>query len=249
MYDAHNAQYPCIFINASQRYDRAAHQLVSFPIREYESLRNATVINNESDVLAPGTVKQLAIPPRLGGALDLEVSFSVGDAGGVISGFGLSVRAPNDGNLSNAALALVLTLSAAGTDGTRNLSVVDVGAGPWAPPSLHRVNDGTNSTSDDGVDDFNHLTSTNGPHVVPTVRVLAGETINMRVLVDRPVIELFVMSGRAATTLSGPPFRVNATAVFIFNQGKTAVTTVTSAHGMGCGWAGSLPVPYSTRRD
>ena len=40
---------------------------------------------------------------------------------------------------------------------------------------------------------FNH----GGGHANATIKVLTGETIDIRVLVDRPITEIFVNNGRA----------------------------------------------------
>ena len=36
-----------------------------------------------------------------------------------------------------------------------------------------------------------------GGHANATIKVLTGETIDIRVLVDRPIVEIFVNNGRA----------------------------------------------------
>jgi hypothetical protein len=37
------------------------------------------------------------------------------------------------------------------------------------------------------------------------VQLLAGETLDIRVLVDRPIVEIYVQQGRAAFVVSQPP--------------------------------------------
>jgi hypothetical protein len=64
----------------------------------------------------------------------------------------------------------------------------------------------------------------------------------VRVYVDRPVVEIFINGGRAAFTHAAADFALNSTAVRVFNDGKTAVTASNvSVHGMGCGWTAMAP--------
>ena len=73
---------------------------------------------------------------------------------------------------------------------------------------------------------------------------MEGETLNIRMVVDRPVVEIFVNKGRAAFVSSEVGFASNRTAVSVFNRGGVAVVaTNVSAFGMGCGWTYNKPVP------
>ena len=69
----------------------------------------------------------------------------------------------------------------------------------------------------------------------------------MRIMVDRPIIEVFLMDGRAAFVASKVPFDLDATSVHLFNSGDASVTARgISVHGIGCGWAAALPSPKQT---
>ena len=82
------------------------------------------------------------------------------------------------------------------------------------------------------------------PPTNATVPVLAGETFDVRVLVDRPIVEMFVQKGRAAFVSADANFTVDQTEVAVFNNGSKAIAaTNVSAYEMGCGWATSKPVP------
>ena len=64
----------------------------------------------------------------------------------------------------------------------------------------------------------------------------------VRVYVDRPVVEIFINGGRAAFTHAVADFTLNSTAVRLFNAGKSSVTASSiSVHGMGCGWTAVAP--------
>jgi hypothetical protein len=60
-------------------WDPVAKSLVSFPVPEYERLRNATFLNNShlGDIV-PGAIRTMGeIPVAAGGALDIEISFDL----------------------------------------------------------------------------------------------------------------------------------------------------------------------------
>ena len=82
-----------------------------------------------------------------------------------------------------------------------------------------------------------------------TLKVLTGETLDIRVLVDRPVVEIFVNKGRAAFVSADNSFHENHTKVALFNSGKAPVTANVSAFGMGCGWTKTKPTPKPPARD
>jgi len=67
--------------------------------------------------------------------------------------------------------------------------------------------------------------------------VKKGETLDIRVLVDRPIIEAFVQGGRAAFTYGDTKFDSANAGSAVFNTGTTAVAVVNATgYGMECGW-------------
>jgi hypothetical protein len=79
---------------------------------------------------------------------------------------------------------------------------------------------------------------------LPPVRLLKGETLDVRILVDRPLVEWFINGGRAAFTHAAADFDVGSTAVRLFNDGGTAVqASNVSVFGIGCGWTAVPPLP------
>ena len=75
------------------------------------------------------------------------------------------------------------------------------------------------------------------------VTVQKGEgVLDVRVLVDRPVVEVFVQGGRGAF-VAASNFSASLASVHLLNRGSAAVNATVSAFGMGCGWSAALPVP------
>jgi len=76
--------------------------------------------------------------------------------------------------------------------------------------------------------------------------VLHGETLDVRMLIDRPIVEIFVNRGRAAFVSADANFSTSNTEVVLFNTGGgTVAAHNVSAFEMGCGWATELPKPSS----
>ena len=62
---------------------------------------------------------------------------------------------------------------------------------------------------------FNH----GEPAASKIIKVLQGETIDLRLLIDRPVVEIFVNDGRASHVAVNDYFQSNTTAIAAFNKG------------------------------
>ena len=82
-----------------------------------------------------------------------------------------------------------------------------------------------------------------------SVRVLPGEPLSLRLLVDRTIIEVFAQGGRGALVAADQIFRLDHTTAYLFNTGTQDVSASVSMYGMGCGWANSLPKPLHTDDD
>ena len=223
-------------------WDRTARALISYPVPEYAELRNATFLSGvDLGTLAPGATKTLgAVPAAAGGALDLLMSFDLSalPAGDGASHFGVALRAPAvapgqnaSGALAGAAQNVWFVVSAADpASGVRNVTVAGVmnGPGPPAAPKpypCHR-------------------------NVCPsnTTQLFPGETLDVRVLVDRPVTEVFVLGGRVAFVHQDNTFDASKTSVHVYNGGESAVSVRSlSVFGMGCGWRDDLPQPRGPR--
>lgn len=83
-----------------------------------------------------------------------------------------------------------------------------------------------------------------------SVKVMPGESLDVRLLVDRPIVEVFIQGGRAALVYTDT-FDPAKTSMHIFNHGTTPVLSgiKVSAYGMSCGWTDSMPKPISARGD
>jgi hypothetical protein len=139
-------------------YEASTGKLLSRPVAEYETLRNATLLHEAHlGVLGPGAVaeRMLPVPPGLGGALDILLSFDLAAAGrGTISGFGVAVRAPPAG-AAGAAFVATFNVSAGTAAGSgRTVELVVNGVVSAELPLLHT------------------------------------ESVDVRVLVDRPIVEM-----------------------------------------------------------
>ena len=76
-----------------------------------------------------------------------------------------------------------------------------------------------------------------------SVSVLQGELLSLRMLVDRPIIELFAQGGRGALVAADRIFTLTKTSVHLYNTGPRRVSVNASLFSMACGWADSLPKP------
>jgi hypothetical protein len=79
---------------------------------------------------------------------------------------------------------------------------------------------------------------------LPKIRVLDGETLDLRVLLDRPILEVVLQGGRVGFIHAQLGLNASSEAVHVFNEGKAQIDVVNvTAYGMGCGWTDTLPVP------
>jgi hypothetical protein len=220
-------------------WDRTASRLVSYPVPEYKLLRNETVVEGLNlGAISPGEVISLdGISEEVGGALDLEVSFDLSNIPVEVSvaHFGVVVRAPAKGSsdaLSGAAQNVWFDVGPANFKGVRNVTVSGIVNGPGAPNppqpySCHR-----------------NVCPSNVTQLFPL------ETLDVRIIVDRPIVEVYVLGGRIAWVHMDNTFNPNTTAVHIYNAGDLFNVTASnvSAYGMGCGWRPDLPRPKSESR-
>jgi hypothetical protein len=209
-------------------FDAAAGRLTSVPLQEYTQLRNATHLDAASKSLAAGARWTLNIPSGSArGALDILISFELGSA--TPNSFGVAVRAPLTAITGAALLITVVNMTDPDpSTGTRNATIL------FTPPPIDpRCKVGTQPCK-----------RPPGYKAQAVVPVLAGEAFDLRVLVDRPVIEAFAMSGRTSYVTADTPFTLTNSSVHIFNDGSSSVHVKSvSAFGMGCGWSPKLPKP------
>jgi hypothetical protein len=71
-----------------------------------------------------------------------------------------------------------------------------------------------------------------------------SERLTVRIVVDRPIVEVYVLGGRIAWVHQDAFFNPNSTSVHVFNNGdNSVVVSNVSAYSMGCGWRSDLPPP------
>ena len=75
------------------------------------------------------------------------------------------------------------------------------------------------------------------------VKLVAGETLDVRVLVDRSVVECIVNDGRAAFVTTALNYSASKAEVALFNRGATGQANASSVwvFGMGCAWTSAKP--------
>jgi hypothetical protein len=204
-------------------WDTAAWQLISFPVPELTKLRTKALMQPQSlGRLTPNTLETLPLPAGAGGSADVLLSFalpeSVTAVGVAASGFGVAVRAPSNEYAGVAAVTMTVNHISApdGSTGSRNVSLSFVTPDP-------KVNHDSNANA--------------------TVLLLHGETLDVRVLIDKSIVEFFVMGGRAAYVACDKFYSPANSSVHIFTGAAPVVVANVSAWSMGCGWSHSMPVP------
>ena len=204
-------------------YDPRTEALVSNPVPELAGLRNATLFNLTSPVqVSDGTPRLL--PGTEGGAAgsaDIELRWRLpapDQASAVFGARVLAAPAPSgqggNGNDSGSGVEITVVVAAAGADGRRaaDLTVASGGGGGGG-----------------GV-----VRSTTTPFTV-----LPGEaSVDIRIVVDRIIVEVFVQGGRVAFTRSYYPATHMDTGVQLLVSNGTAAATAATVWSMGCGWVG-----------
>jgi sucrose-6-phosphate hydrolase SacC (GH32 family) len=85
----------------------------------------------------------------------------------------------------------------------------------------------------------NATAPSNGRAATARFVVLPGETtIDLRVVVDRVIVEAFAQGGRVAFTKSFMPLRWQDSCVHIRSNVSGAVASAVDVWAMGCGWVG-----------
>ena len=132
-----------------------------------------------------------------------------------ISSFGVAVRAPR--NTSDGA-AVIITFNVSASQ--RRQHSVD--------GSCH------------GVD--RHVMMIINSNVSAEWPLLCGEDLAVRILVDRPVVEVFGNGGRGSFVFADNDFDLSKQSVHVFNSDDQAVVVNNvSVYGMACGWQPDVP--------
>lgn len=208
-------------------YDPALKTLVSNPVRELVNLRNGT-LGSEKDVsVAPGKAHVVAGTgsPADASTSDVVVNVTIpAGAGAAGTAVGVSVLANvTDGSPFGGVLTVVNFTAPDPATGTMN-----------AVASIRTLNPCGSSSAG--------LVSAIFP-------ILKGETVlDIRIMVDRSIVEVFVMGGRAVFTKSYNPavFYIPDTNVAVQAWGAAALTASVDVFSMGCGWTNPPYQPHPT---
>lgn len=167
-------------------YDHGTRQLVTNPIPEYDKLRTGTVFERRSvGKLAPKEVHTLPVPATQAGAVDVLLSLNVSTwAADDTAAFGLN-RSCSRGCEP---FIVLFDVGAADADGDRTVRVSTPNKVPGTPAP--------NCAGHYGIP---HGCEPGTPR--ESVRVLRGEALSARFMVDGPLMEVFVQGGRMAFSL------------------------------------------------
>jgi len=208
------------------KYDPRLPGLVSSPIAELAALRNATLANETAVTLAPG--RPFAITGTAGGAAA---------SSDVLARFQLPA--------GNASFGLCVLSDAGATLGVAVTVQVTAAAG---------VRSGVASIGHCG-DVTAHHDNRNWMH--GALRLLEGESVvDLRVLIDRSIVEAFILGGRAVLTknyiygVANPPASSAAgqtdmseerrtdrnTTIHAFALDREVVLEQVTVYSMGCMW-------------
>ena len=219
----------------SLSYDTSSARLVSYPISEYEALRNRTFLTDaDLGVLMPGTLHTLPqLPPEAGGAFDMLTTFAL-TSPDAVEGFGLAARAPPSGP-DNAAFFIEFAVAPAAADGSRAVNV----SGRMG--YLDNVGGKPVCFGDTGCPSN-------------TTFLLQGEDeLRVRLLVDRPIVEVFVNEGRFAWSVDADywpsearvprqiaQYNAQNSSIHFYHHGAVGMPALqirnVSLWGMACGW-------------
>ena len=242
--------------------------LISRSAAEYTRLRNQTYIEGAL----------LPLPPA--GALETlyrQVQVQVVpwtclcppiDTGNGL-GFGIALRALDS---SIAQAAVVVNFTTVVDDASANASHSShrsVHVHAHTAPLLHTnkvmitIEEESSETKKPGADFGRNISNSHPPLAggIPIdfdVLVLPYETLNVRILIDRPIVEVFVMGGRGSfvsvnaasalikrlCTCFVSNLRVPIAILTLIDRGGIVLKGLmlnVSAYGMGCGWATDLP--------
>jgi len=199
-------------------YDANLNTLISNPVRELAQLRNGTLAAEDPVTLTPGAPHVVAGTGAPVDASTADVLADINIPSGDAAAVALSVLANVTAGVPVGGVQTMINFSAADANGTIH-----------ATASIRTLNPCGGET---------------GVAEAP-FPILKGENVvDLRVLVDRSVVEVFIMGGRVvfSKTFLPNPLYVPDTNVVLEAWGTTANASV-AVFSMGCGWTDP---PYSS---
>jgi len=203
-------------------FDPSIQTLISNPVKELVGLRNGTL----------GSVKSVALPdgkphivsgtgyPADASASDVVAKFSVPSNG--VGAIGVRVLANTSGAVPFGGVLTIVNFSTPDANGTIKATASIRTLDPCAAVGSPRA-------------------------TMATFPILKGEELSLRVLVDRSVVEVFVMGGRVVFTKTYNPsvLYVPDTNVVLHAWGNS-LTASADVFSMGCGWTAEPYQPHPT---
>ena len=194
------------------RFDAAVNKLVAAPVPEYSKLHNGTLVTEQRVSLPAGTTSTLPLKDGAGSTVEIRLSLLVPASADTSSSIGLALLAPiTVSKAKGDAAQMWLTISAAARNGSR----------------IGTLN----------------LTNHHAPPNIGTLRVAAVSfpvlvdegSVELRVFIDRVMIEASAMHGRA--TVIAEEYRpVPASAVHMLApMQQPGVVENLTVWSMGCG--------------
>lgn len=206
--------------------------LLANPVTELARLRNSSLYSARNLSVEDGIPRMLS-GTEGGGAIsaDVVLAWALPSPPGVATSvFGVRVLSDQaaqtiqDGN--HTGVTVTVSVAAAAVDGSR-AAVLTV----FACGGLKRTK--SNGTLHVGA------CETQASAARHAFTVLSGEQmLNMRLLIDRTIVEIFVQGGRVAYTKSHVPVDWQHSAVQLLASNGSALCAMAKVWTMGCGWVG-----------
>ena len=197
-------------------YDPKLATLISNPVRELVQLRNGTLASEQNVRVAPGTPH--VVPgtgaPADASTADVVLRIALPAATSTAAAVGVSVLANVSAGAPFGGILTIVSFSAPDANGTMT-----------ALASIRTLN--PCGSGSEGL-------------VQASFPILNGEAaLDLRILVDRSVVEVFVQGGRAVFSKTFAPSVIYVSdihvAVHAFGDAPLTLETI-DVHSMGCGW-------------
>ena len=205
-------------------WEPATHGLLANPVDELVGLRNGSLYASSTNLTVEDGTPQLLQGTEGGQAIsaDVELSWELPPPTVSSATFGVLVlSAPAEQTLANnSGVTVTVRVEAAAADDSRAATLTVFGCGSVGPGQV-----GTCGTQAGA-----------RPH---RFTVLKGEQrLQMRLLIDRTIVEAFVLGGRVAFTKVHTPADWRHSSVQLLASNGSAMCAVANVWSMGCGWVG-----------
>ena len=184
---------------------------MSNPIKEYAKLRNSTLASLRNVQLPPGELLPLPLPVGTGAESDIEIEVALPTEAPLF--IGMQLLASRSARLATGRAALLtLNFSKPAANGTRQGNVT------LTVPRMATV------------------AGAAGVHTAPLVLRAVEKTVDVRILVDRSIVEVFAAGGRAVIATRDYPEK-EETAMRLWSEDGRMLLPRVDVWSMDCGWA------------